>query len=297
MESARAPRYAAPAVTAYTLGDVARICGVSPRRLRYWERIALVGGSTRHGSQTAFDFRDLVGVRSLIGLLQGGVPLRRIRTSVDAVRARLPELDPLAALRAWGSPPRVVLRHEGRLMEPSGQLLLEFGESRMAPVSSLPPAGARASRLAVQWFERGCELDSNRASYAEAAHAYERAIESDPGYADAHCNLGSVRYNQSRRDDARRCFERAVELEPGHVEASLNLGALCEEEGRNEKALRHYRAALETNPLVPDTHVSLALLYEKLGLPRTALAHWKRVLKLDPTGHWADVARRRLADH
>jgi tetratricopeptide (TPR) repeat protein len=70
-----------------------------------------------------------------------------------------------------------------------------------------------------------------------------------------------------------------------------------EEDGRNERALRHYRAALEANPLVPDTHVSLALLYEKLGLPRTGLAHWKRVLQADPTGHWADVARRRLALH
>lgn len=284
-------------MTAYTLGDVARICGVSPARLRYWERTALVSGSTRRGSQTAFDFRDLVVVRSLVGLLQDGVPLRHIRSSMAAVRARLPEVDPLGALRAWGSPPRVVVRHGGLLMEPSGQLLLDFSAPPIAPVSELPPAGAMSQRVAVRWFERGCDLDSERATFTEAARAYERAIEADPGYADAHCNLGSVRYNQSRREDARRCFERAVAVEPGHVEANLNLGALEEEDGRNERALRHYRAALEANPLVPDTHVSLALLYEKLGLPRTGLAHWKRVLQLDPTGHWADVARRRLALH
>lgn len=284
-------------MTAYTLGDVARICGVSPARLRYWERTALVSGSTRRGSQTAFDFRDLVVVRSLVGLLQDGVPLRHIRSSMAAVRARLPEVDPLGSLRAWGSPPRVVVRHGGLLMEPNGQLLLDFSAPPVAPVSELPPAGAMSQRVALRWFERGCELDSERATFTEAARAYERAIEADPGYADAHCNLGSVRYNQSRREDARKCFERAVAFEPGHVEANLNLGALEEEDGRNERALRHYRAALEANPLVPDTHVSLALLYEKLGLPRTGLAHWKRVLQLDPTGHWADVARRRLALH
>lgn len=282
-------------MTAYTLGDVARICGVSPRRLRYWERTALVNASFRQGAKTAFDFRDLVVVRSLVGLLQGGVPLRRIRSSLDAVRERLPEVDPLAALRAWGSPPRVVVRCGGLLMEPSGQLLLDFALEPVAPVASLPPAGAFSERLAARWFERGCDLDGDRASFAEAARAYERAIELDPGYADAHCNLGSVRYNQNRRDEARRCFERAVELVPGHVEANLNLGALYEEDGRDERALRHYRSALEANPLVPDTHVSLALLYEKLGLRRTGLAHWKRVLQLDPSGHWAEVARRRLA--
>jgi tetratricopeptide (TPR) repeat protein len=181
-------------------------------------------------------------------------------------------------------------------MEPDGQLLLDFSGAAAARVASLPPAGAFSERLAAQWFERGCELDGERATYAEAARAYERALEVDPGYADAHCNLGSVRYNQNRRDEARRCFERAIEFCKGHVEANLNLGALCEEDGRNERALRHYRAALEANPLVSDTHVSLALLYEKLALRRTALAHWKRLLQLDPTGHWADVARRRLAD-
>lgn len=284
-------------MTAYTLGDVARICGVSPRRLRYWERTALVNASTGSGRKTAFDFRDLVVVRSLVGLLQGGVSLRRIRKGLDAVRERLPEADPLGSLRAWGTPPRVVVRCEGRLMEPDGQLVLDFsGAAAAARVASLPPAGAFSERLASQWFERGCELDGERATYAEAARAYERALEVDPAYADAHCNLGSVRYNQNRRDEARRCFERAIEIFSGHVEANLNLGALCEEDGRNERALRFYRAALESNPLVPDTHVSLALLYEKLELRRTALAHWKRLLQLDPSCHWADVARRRLAD-
>lgn len=282
-------------MTAYSLGDVARICGVSPRRLRYWERTALVSASARSGDKTAFDFRALVSVRSLLGLLQGGVPLRRIRRGLVAVRERLPEIDPLAALRAWGSPPRVVVRCGAVLMEPDGQLLLDFAAATAAPVSELPPAGALGRRLAAQWFERACELDGERGRHAEAARAYEKAIEIDPGYADAHCNLGSVRYNQSRRDEARRCFERAVELVPGHVEANLNLGALCEEDGRDERALRHYRAALEADPLVPDTHVSLALLYEKQGLRRTALAHWKRVIQLDPVGHWAELARRRLA--
>ena len=34
--------------------DVARICGVSPRRLRYWERTALVNASTRDGSKRRY---------------------------------------------------------------------------------------------------------------------------------------------------------------------------------------------------------------------------------------------------
>ena len=78
--------YSPPSVTAYTLGDVARICGVSRRRLRYWERTALVGPLPDEGARTSFDFRALLSVRTIVGLLEHGVPLRRIRSSVESVR-------------------------------------------------------------------------------------------------------------------------------------------------------------------------------------------------------------------
>ena len=294
----RGARYIAPSVTAYTLGDVARICGVSRRRLRYWERTALVEAAREDDSQTAFDFRGLVSVRTIMGLLEQGVPLQRIRSSVEAVREWIPELEPMPVLRPWGGG-RIVVRHQGVLMEPDGQLVLELAGEGVGGVAALGDRGAgeRARRAALDWFERGCELDTERETYGEAIEAYGRAIEADPEFADAHCNLGSVYFNQDRRDRALRCFARAVELQPRHVEANLNLGTLREEEGADESALHHYRAALESDPLYPDTHVSLALVYEKLALPRTALAHWRRYLQLDPRGTWADLARRRLSPH
>lgn len=288
-------------MTAYTLGDVARICGVSPRRLRYWERTALLAPvaapDASEGTQTAFDFRGLVTVRAIVDLLERGVPLQRIRSSVAAVRARLPDCEPLPSLRAWGERGRIAVRHDGVLMEPDGQLVLEWSTGAGVEDLAASRSDERTRELALHWFERGCELDSTRQTYEQAATAYLRAIEADPDFADAHCNLGSVYFNQDRREEARACFERAVSLRAGHVEANLNLGTLREDDGAHESALRHYRAALETDPLFPDTHVSLALVYEKLGLPRTGRAHWRRYLMLDPTGTWADLARRRLTEH
>lgn len=293
-------------MSAYTLGDVARICGVSRRRLRYWERTALVRASLEHetapgsaDSQPVFGFRELASVRTIIRLLDRGVPLRRIRRSVEAVRARLPELEPLSALGVWEGSERVVVLHQGVLMEPDGQLVLEFGR-RLAPVEDLVlPAAIEVidTARAGEWFERGCELDTDSSTYDEAVEAYRDAIGADPGFVDAHCNLGSVYFNQNRRAQARDSFERALALDPDHVESNLNLGAMLEDEGRDEQALRHYRTALATDPLFPDGHVSLALIYDKLGLPRTARRHWRSVLQLDPTGPWSDAARRRLSDH
>jgi len=292
-------------VTGYTLGDVARICKVSRSRLRYWERTALLEASEQIGAKPTYAFRDLVTVKSVLELLERGVPLRRIRWSADAVRSRMPEVDrPLAALRMWAEGSRrVVVRHDGRLVEPDGQLVLDFpatgdGQAGVELLAShgAPAPEATALKAAEEWFDRGCRLDSDRTTYAEAIDAYERAIEAYPEYADAYCNLGSVYFNQGRRSPARACFERATEIDPDHLEANLNLATLEEEIGRDGVALRHYKIALRTDPLYADTHVSVALLYEKLGVRKKALDHWRRYLQLDPSGLWSEIARQRIED-
>jgi tetratricopeptide (TPR) repeat protein len=293
-------------VGTYTLGDVARITGVSRARLRYWERTALLepaaardsGDSRREGSD--FEFRDLVTVRSVLSLLDRGVSLRRIRRSVDALRERIPDIDrPLGSLRSWldGSR-RVVIRHEGVLVEPDGQLVLEFAPLRASSPVALSSAESNASlrESAARWFEQGCKLDSNRSTFAEAIEAYKRALECDPDFADAHCNLGSVYFNQDRLASSRICFERALVIDPEHVEANLNLAMLLEEEGRYQMALRHYRVALVADPMYADAHVSLALVYERIGLRRKARGHWRRYLQLEPSGTWVEIARQRLQE-
>jgi len=274
-----------PAVGTYTLDDVARITGVSRARLRYWERTAL---------------RDLVTVRSVLSLLDRGVSLRRIRRSVAAFRKRIPDVDrPLGSLRPWldGSR-RVVVRHEGVLVEPDGQLVLEFVPTPTdSPVAlDTRPTSPLHRDAAASWFEQGCKLDSDRSTYAEAIEAYKRALECDPDCADAHCNLGSVYFNQDRLASARICFERSLAIDPKHVEANLNLATLLEEEGRYQMALRHYKVALDADPMYADAHVSLALVYEKIGLRRKARSYWRRYLQLEPSGTWAEIARQRLQD-
>ncbi|MFP8880310.1 MAG: tetratricopeptide repeat protein [Myxococcota bacterium] len=288
----------------YTLRDVARITGVSRARLRYWERTSLLasGGELRADAavleRSDFEFGDLVAVRSVLSLLDRGVSLRRIRKSIAALRENIPEVQrPLGSLRPWtdGSA-RVVVCCDGGLVEPNGQFVLDFSGDRLrTPVTLRSEAeAAESQQSAMDWFEQGCKLDSNRATYAEAIEAYQTALECDPTFADAHCNLGSVYYNQDRLTSARTCFERAVAYEPLHVEANLNLATLFEEESRYQMALRHYRVALRADPLTADIQVSLALLYEKIGLRRKARAYWKRYLQLEPNGTWVETARQRL---
>ena len=329
----------------YSLGDVARILKVSPRRLRYWQKTELlstietdsyepvigsdveleiegaVDDAAGDDSGEGYAFRDLVVLRAIVSLVDKGIPLQRIRSNLEILRDRLPELDdPAAALRLWGeSSAKLVVRHDGRLEEAGGQLVLEFeGErtsvaraevaslvdfdsnSELKPDHAVNNAANNTVNIAVargdavEWFERGCELDAESSKYAEAIEAYETALEIEPDYADAYCNLGAVRYNQGQRAEARRAFEACLSREADHVEANFNLANVLEEEGDDRGALAHYRRALAADPLYPDLHINLALLYEKLARERPACDHWRRYLQLDPRGSWAEVARSRL---
>jgi tetratricopeptide (TPR) repeat protein len=272
---------------------------VSPAQLRHWQRMRGASDAEGAPAPAALGFQDLVSLRSLVGLLDRGIPVRRIRSSLDRLRERMPDLeDPLGALRAWpAARGRVALRHEGAWLEPDGQLLLDFvdeGEAR-APVAEIVPGeGATGAGSAMEWFEQGCALDGIAHRHEEAVAAYRRAVELDPAFADAHCNLGTLYFHRGKRDAARQAYEAALAADASHLEAHYNLANLLEEAGRREAALHHYKIAVRLDPTFADAHLNLALLYDRLALPRHARDHWRRYLQLAPKGHWSELARERL---
>ncbi len=248
-----------------------------------------------------FDFRDLVCVRAMLTLVDSGISARRIRNAVAVLQETVPDLaDPLAALRLWAEgSERIVVHHQGVLVEPEGQMVLDFATSKDKKLepAQIAEAGDPQEELKqglTELFQLGCTLDSDPDTYQDAIEAYEFCIEIDESFADAHCNLGAVYYNIGRRDPARRCFERCLEIEPRHVEAHFNLANILEEAGCNEMALSHYRAALRADPFYADLHVNMALLYERMSQPKQVREHWRRYLQLHPSGAWSEVARQRL---
>jgi len=287
----------------YSFADTARILRVSPARLRYWERTALVRASSQTDTgEPVFVWQDLVELRTLVRLIDRGIPVRHIRHSLARYRGRLdaegPRVCDLTAADVGADP--VALRHEGAWEDPDGQLLLDFDRPDGPGVASLDDARveaeATAGGSALAWFERGCDLDGERATYDDACAAYRRAIELDPGFADAHCNLGTVHFNRGQREAARTAYEAALAVDAGHLEANFNLANLLEEAGQRDRALVHYRAAVERDPLFSEARLNLALLLEKLDARREAREQWRHYLQQVPEGHWADIARERLGE-
>lgn len=88
-----------------------------------------------------------------------------------------------------------------------------------------------------------------RARHFERAKAdFEKAIESDPYFYEAYCNLASCYYRQSDPQTAVRILEEAVRRAPDRPTAHYNLGIIHDTElGNITKALYHYERYLQVN--------------------------------------------------
>jgi Tfp pilus assembly protein PilF len=66
------------------------------------------------------------------------------------------------------------------------------------------------------------------------------------------------------------------------------------ESGDPKGAASYLRQALEHDPAFADAHFNLAMACEELGLGAEARTHWEMYLQLDPSGSWAEIAKRHL---
>ena len=195
----------------------------------------------------------------------------------------------------------------------SGQLAFDFQLDRQPakvlslgrPVSSTPgrvkpgnPARSVAGRspgdgaTAEQYFSIGLSLDDGAPEKrGEAAAAYRRALEIDPGLVPALINLANIHYTEERLIEAMALYERAIALEPDVFEGYFNLGNIHHDLGRYRAAEEYYLHALAVNPRYPEAHLYLAVALEKDGRSDEAKPHWRAYHTMAPDGEWAELAR------
>ncbi len=104
--------------------EVARMLGISRRQLQYWAETDLVVPSSRtRGGHRRYSFRDLVALKTAKRLIESGVSVQRIRSSIRALRRMLPRVEhPLSELVLVATGDVVLALHEGSAFEAvSGQ--------------------------------------------------------------------------------------------------------------------------------------------------------------------------------
>jgi tetratricopeptide (TPR) repeat protein len=272
----------------FTLDELAELCGLPVTVVRRWvERDLLL---PRRGTVRTFDFRSLGTARTLAQLWRAGWSAPRIQRAWQLARAVVPDADQaLAGLLASIGQRRVTVRTpEGRLVEPGGQLLFDFGAAGSG-AGDLP--SLRGPR---DWFH--IAMDAEAAGRLEdAVRAYQRAL---PGNnVEAHFNLGNCLYALRRRDEAAALFLAATAIAPDYAEAWNNLGIVRGELGDRAGSIVALRQALALVPHYADAHYNLAEALSAAGDVEGARRHWRAYLSFDPNSRWAEQVRRRLQNH
>ncbi|HTZ48669.1 MAG TPA: tetratricopeptide repeat protein [Verrucomicrobiae bacterium] len=271
--------------------DVQRIVGLTRKQLDYWHRLRLVSPREQQGTRY-YDFRDLIGLRTVKQLLENGVSANRLQRALSALNRKLDQVQtPLSQLRILSDGKDVVVEQGSARLEPlSGQFLLNF-ETRELDESIRFVTRHSPS----DWFAIALSYESNKETRSDAISAYHHCIDGEPDHADALLNCGTLHYEDGNFEKAAEFFRRALDAQPQNPLAHFNLGSVLEDMGQLEEARKHLRQALLLDRDYCDAHYNLAFVCEKLQCFPEAREHWQAYIQLDPTGPWSNYARQRLA--
>ncbi|MBD9375108.1 tetratricopeptide repeat protein [Rhizobium sp. ARZ01] len=132
-------------------------------------------------------------------------------------------------------------------------------------------------------------------SYREALSFYQKAIDLDPQFADAHAGIARAAVDIWRNDYnyiwsaavARKiaydAAGEALKLDPGNARAQSVLALLQLVDGHPREALESAERAVDAQPNDPEAYANLALVLAHAGDREKAIANIDRALRLDPS--------------
>jgi putative PEP-CTERM system TPR-repeat lipoprotein len=199
-------------------------------------------------------------------------------------------LVPLAqALTAQGKRQQVVneplFAREGLPDGVKGLLLLEvaaaysdLGQNREA-LRTIDEARALDPTAVDTWLaEVPIRIRSRQLN--EALVAADRALERNPGLAEAHYLKGSVLHVRGQLQAAVQAYDKAVEINPEHSEARLARAGIAVDQQRNADATRDIDELLKRNTVEPRGYYLQAVLAERAGNAKAARDALNRVTAL-----------------
>jgi tetratricopeptide (TPR) repeat protein len=288
-----------PVSDLFSLGEVARLLTMSTGRLRTLDKNGVVTPSGRRRGRRAYTFQDLIALRAARDLLAKKVRLRDVARAISSIQAALPKVTrPLAELSIVSDGRSVVLRSPAGAYEPiTGQMVLDFDVRTLRDdvVRVLRPAAGRArARTAYDLYVKASQMDEDPSTLDDAEKLYRRAIELDPWLAIAYTNLGNICFRRGEEDAAEKLYRKALSIDGVQPEAQYNLGYVMLERGEATDAVEFFRGAIKSDPRFADAYFNLAMAYEQTGDAEQARPCWRKYLEIEPTGTWAEIARKHL---
>ncbi len=278
----------------FTVRHASKLLGISPRRLRHWEKIQFIPRSVHSEKGIFYSFQDLISLKAAKELLSGGISLQQVTRSIDLIKKKFPEIKTLSELKFFSQKNNLLMRYNGLSFDPvTGQLLMNFeSQTPQEPTNFKAP---KKEKTHLHWFEYGLRCDIE-GKWELAVKAYRKALQLNPALADCWNNLATIYYRVGRKKKAIRFYLNALKINPSYKLAYYNLGNIFEEIRKFRLAIKMYLKAIELDPEYYDAHYNLALVYDKVKSYPEACHHWERYLKYDSSSRWARYARDRILE-
>ena len=297
----------------YTPAMLAQLIDVSVAVIRRWHRRGLIVPSREVLKLPYFDFQEVATARRLAELLDGGASPLAIERKLEQLAKLVPGVDrPLAQLSVIVEGRQLLLRQGEGLIEPDGQMRLNFEETEPEGMEEATVADAATTdelpdtisicdafsnnepeMTAEEMVKTAIELE-DQGQFDDASEMYRAALMAGGIDAEVCFRLAELLYLQGDLTAARERYSTAIELDEDFVEARANLGCLLSELGESELAIASFRGAIKFHPDYPDVHYHMARTLDELDEIDEAAEHWRRFLSLAPDSPWADEARQRL---
>jgi tetratricopeptide (TPR) repeat protein len=302
---------ATPISLLYTPAMLAELLGVPVAVVRRWHGRGLIVPEFEVRRLSYFDFQEVAVARRLAQLWAAGVSPREIERKVAALARLLPGVPrPLADLSVSVEGKHVLLRQGEGVIEPGGQLRMDFDAGEIPPEEARPPGlSARGSddaaatipirppedlpATAGEMCRLASELEED-GQLAAAAELYRAAMAAAGPTPETCFQLAELLYRLGDLAGARERYYMAIELDEDYVEARANLGCVLAQTGQRELAVAAFEGALRYHGGYADVHYHLARTLDEMGRPDEARQHWQTFLAMAPSSPWAEEAGVRL---
>jgi len=160
----------------------------------------------------------------------------------------------------------LVLARAGRFAESARQADLELASTHRKPESSLDlwRLKARDAYEQKQW--------------PGTIHAYQKALELDPGWPEAYGAIGEALFSLNRTAECLPMLEKSESLDPENATTHALLGRLYQDQGKPEMAIAELELAQRLRPSDQEVLYRLYRLYNRSGDAANA-ARTQKLLK------------------
>ena len=117
--------------------------------------------------------------------------------------------------------------------------------------------------------------------YEEAIKHYDKAIRSNPQFAEAYNNRGTAKDELGRHGEAIADYTGAIRIKPQFAESYYNRGTTKDELGRHEEAIADYTGAIRIKPQYAQAYYNRGNAKSKLDRHEEAIADYNEAIRLN----------------